>query len=109
MPLLTPECCWCRKKWVVFHATRANGNTTSYRQPATSTLWPSIHLHFECAAEFMSALCEETQVNCHDTIIGREFSNTPGRDTNFPLSSQYYEPEFWRSINKEPDNEPVES
>lgn len=98
MPLLTPECGWCGKKWVVFHATRVNGNTTSYRQPATSSLWPSVHLHFECAAEFLTALSEESGVSAHETVIGRELASTPGRDTNFPMRTQYYEPQFWREI-----------
>lgn len=102
MPLLTPECLWCGKKWVVFHATRANGNTTSYHQPATSTRWPSIHLHFECASEFLSALHKETGEIPGVTILDSELADRRGLDTNFPLRDHYYEPQFWRRLNEEP-------
>lgn len=100
MPLLTPECLWCGKKWVVSHATRVCPVQT-FRPPATSTRWPSIHLHFECAREFLSALWDETGVDVYATCIGKELEDKRGRDHNFPLKSQYYEPRFWRHIRNE--------
>jgi hypothetical protein len=59
MALLTPRCAWCGAKWkaqVVYPTMK------EYRiPPATSERFPTLHLHFDCAADFRRAVVEE----CH--------------------------------------------
>lgn len=83
MPLFTPICAWCGESWLRLPRTVVTSGEL-FMPPATSTRWPSVHLHHECASEFFSSLPEAWA-----TGIGKELDPKPGRDRNFK------QPERW--------------
>lgn len=66
--MMTPKCRWCGVEQK-FRPRTAVTEYAFYEAPLTSSLWPSIHMHFSCMFEFRRAIWDEIPSSAGSTIL----------------------------------------